>query len=350
MRKTVVILSVIFISLASALAEESSTAMPASESAEVTATAGEIANTAAQSETAQAEDTSAEAIDTAAESEPAEPASASTEMTERAVSHAVVKGDTLWDISEKYYQNPWVWPKIWEANKLQISNPHWIYPEQVFIIPDKSALVPKQAELPQAENVQSPAQEAAPENVPEKVEEQKAEEPSVQEAEPAQEEAVEQAAAVETQEEEKEAEQAVAEPVPVEQEEPAVKEEQPPVLKKLDKSTKYYQEESFIAPEYWEGDGLIIGDKGKKLLISSGDTVFINLGSDKVKPGMSCMVYRKIGRFIDPSTRDFLGYEVHRVGRLEITDGVADQTATGKVVMSHVPIQIGDIVVIVRQK
>ena len=41
--------------------------------------------------------------------------------------HVVVKGDTLWDICEGLYANPWVWPKVWQMNP-HITNPHWIYP------------------------------------------------------------------------------------------------------------------------------------------------------------------------------------------------------------------------------
>ena len=41
--------------------------------------------------------------------------------------HTVVKGDTLWDLSEKYLGSPWYWPKVWSYNP-QIDNPHWIYP------------------------------------------------------------------------------------------------------------------------------------------------------------------------------------------------------------------------------
>lgn len=41
--------------------------------------------------------------------------------------YIVKKGDTLWDISGKFLQKPWNWPKIWHANP-DISNPHLIYP------------------------------------------------------------------------------------------------------------------------------------------------------------------------------------------------------------------------------
>ena len=44
--------------------------------------------------------------------------------------HVVQKGDTLWDLSSRYYGNAWGWPKMWSYNP-QITNPHWIYPGDV---------------------------------------------------------------------------------------------------------------------------------------------------------------------------------------------------------------------------
>lgn len=41
--------------------------------------------------------------------------------------HTAKRGDTLWDISKKYYGNPYNWPRVWAHNR-QIQNPHWIYP------------------------------------------------------------------------------------------------------------------------------------------------------------------------------------------------------------------------------
>ncbi|MGL5722137.1 MAG: LysM peptidoglycan-binding domain-containing protein [Brevinema sp.] len=50
--------------------------------------------------------------------------------------HTVIRGDTLWDISGKYYRrNYFLWPNIWNANKLEIKDPDLIYPRQVFRIP-----------------------------------------------------------------------------------------------------------------------------------------------------------------------------------------------------------------------
>ncbi|MBV7315563.1 LysM peptidoglycan-binding domain-containing protein [Shewanella sp. NIFS-20-20] len=41
--------------------------------------------------------------------------------------YVVEKGDTLWDISAHFLQNPWRWPTLWGANP-QIANPHLIFP------------------------------------------------------------------------------------------------------------------------------------------------------------------------------------------------------------------------------
>jgi hypothetical protein len=41
--------------------------------------------------------------------------------------HTVESGDTLWDLSTQFLNNPWYWPKVWSYNP-QLTNPHWIYP------------------------------------------------------------------------------------------------------------------------------------------------------------------------------------------------------------------------------
>src|SRR5512140_1431454 len=41
--------------------------------------------------------------------------------------YTIRRGDTLWDISEHYLDNPWQWPRLWSYNP-DIRNPNWIYP------------------------------------------------------------------------------------------------------------------------------------------------------------------------------------------------------------------------------
>ncbi len=51
--------------------------------------------------------------------------------------HKVVKGECLWKIAEypNIYNDPFMWPLIYKANRDQIKDPDLIYPDQVFKIP-----------------------------------------------------------------------------------------------------------------------------------------------------------------------------------------------------------------------
>ena len=50
--------------------------------------------------------------------------------------YTVRRGDTLWDIAETYYGGGWRYRAIVRDNRRKIRNPHWIYPEQKFHMPD----------------------------------------------------------------------------------------------------------------------------------------------------------------------------------------------------------------------
>jgi len=45
------------------------------------------------------------------------------------------QGDTLWDIADRFFNDPDYWPTLWSFNP-HITNPNWIFPgDQVFLVP-----------------------------------------------------------------------------------------------------------------------------------------------------------------------------------------------------------------------
>ena len=44
--------------------------------------------------------------------------------------YIVEEGDTLWDISSLFLEQPWLWPQLWRLNP-EINNPHLFYPGDV---------------------------------------------------------------------------------------------------------------------------------------------------------------------------------------------------------------------------
>ena len=72
-------------------------------------------------------------------------------------SHTVVDGDTLWDLAQRYYQDPFDWRRIWEANRTDITDPNLILPGQMLVIPGTAP----SAELTDVE-IESPAPPGPP--------------------------------------------------------------------------------------------------------------------------------------------------------------------------------------------
>lgn len=55
--------------------------------------------------------------------------------------HIIERGDTLWDLSNRYLENPFLWPQLWDANRY-IENPHLIYPGDPLRIPELDVVRP----------------------------------------------------------------------------------------------------------------------------------------------------------------------------------------------------------------
>lgn len=56
--------------------------------------------------------------------------------------YTVKKGDTLWDLSKRFIEDPYYWPNIWSDNP-GISNPHLIFPgQQIRILDGRLEIIP----------------------------------------------------------------------------------------------------------------------------------------------------------------------------------------------------------------
>lgn len=80
--------------------------------------------------------------------------------------YTIQPGDTLWDLAQKFYGNPYLWPQLWEPNTY-IRDAHWIYPgDPLVVMPRPGEAAPAEASAPAAEPTAAEP-EAAPEGEPE---------------------------------------------------------------------------------------------------------------------------------------------------------------------------------------
>ena len=74
--------------------------------------------------------------------------SASAQVLDKEMDYTVKKGDTLWDISKRFYNDAFLWPRLWQQNQY-ITNPHQIAPgDRIRLYPYK-VLIEEEAKPPQ---------------------------------------------------------------------------------------------------------------------------------------------------------------------------------------------------------
>ena len=90
------------------------------------------------------------------------------QVLDKEMDYTVKKGDTLWDISKRFYNDAFLWPRLWQQNQY-ITNPHQIAPgDRIRLYPYK-VLIEEEAKPPTAEEVKPlppPTIEGAPPPLP----------------------------------------------------------------------------------------------------------------------------------------------------------------------------------------
>lgn len=226
--------------------------------------------------------------------------------------YIIVKGDTLWDIAAKHYNNPLLWPHIHAANPY-ITDPHWIYPGDPLMFP----------ELDIAESgVVKPgeAEEGAPgEEVP---------------GEPGAEEAGAEAAAAERQRGELtfEGQQVIfeTEPRPSHQYMPAA----------LDADL-------YCCPMVYRrklNDELILAgrEEGSQIEIGTYDIVYLKRGHDRLKPGEIYVASLYVMPVADPESGGTIGHAYQEVGLVQILI-VSERHAIAEVISACDGMKVGAI-------
>ncbi len=201
--------------------------------------------------------------------------------------HVVVKGDTLWDISDAYLGTPWVWPSVWLDNQ-NIANPHLINPgDHIWITPNEMRrITPEEAE---AYLAGGPAPDPT-DDVPAAFDE------TVNEPE-----------------------------VPL-----------PPAYRYSELHTT-----GFTTKEQFEGAATIVDAQTTKVWLSDPDRVLIGWGRGETQVGDRYAIVRPGARIVHRRTYETLGYETEMLGWLEVNE-VHEDTSTATIRVSRHEIRRGD--------
>ncbi len=100
-----------------------------------------------------------------------------------------------------------------------------------------------------------------------------------------------------------------------------------------------------IVPETFKFDGYISGQKLERLMISSSDIVYVDVGAkNDVEVGDKYTIYRRGKEVIHPENETVMGTVVEKIGHLEIIGGIQENSSAAIILSSFEPITIGDMI------
>jgi len=226
--------------------------------------------------------------------------------------YTIRPGDTLWDLSGRFLNNPWYWPKVWSYNP-DLSNPHWIEPGSVL------RFYPSAEEAPsRVEPAPTPLVKVEPG--------QPAEEPE--------------AAPVRELEDFSKANMKA--PIPVDTtDEVAVA--GPNRIAFVQAKSILIRRDTFVTRSEVEGSGSLVAAFEEKLMLSQGDRTYAHFKSSaEMVPGESYVVYRTERPIHHPITNELIGYQSKILGTAKAIK-VDDKAVTIVIGNTIEPIERGDL-------
>lgn len=218
--------------------------------------------------------------------------------------HTVVKGEHLWFLAGHYYNNHFRWKVIYSANQDKIKDPHWIYPGQVFVIPDVPG--PEIGEVGARPIEASAPVTKAPEPAP-------APAPAPAPREPA------------------------PESLPDAGRRDDLSKDMPPA-----QAGQYPSMARLKAPKDWREDGVVVEFKGREILAAAGDSVNARLRKGvKASVGDRFAVYRRDAA--EETDEDQKAQYLQRVGTAEISKDLGGSVYTLLVLKSGDSLQLNDL-------
>ncbi len=220
--------------------------------------------------------------------------------------YTVKPGDTLWDLSGRFLNNPWYWPKVWSYNP-EISNPHFIYPGNVV------RLYPGGEEGPaRMEQVQQVAGRTGEDlDSPRELDDfTRADMKKPQEIGEGDEVAV----------------------------------VGPYKIGYVPPKGLYARRDSFVTPRELQESGTIVASFEEKLLLSLHDRAYVRFTEKaKVKLGESYIIYKTERPVRHPVTGELFGYQTTIIGGAKVV-AVDDKAVTVDVSNAFEPIERGALV------